>query len=661
MKLSLETEILFRIALAIGDSMQLVPMVRRVLSETLRLLNASGGAVFVRDEHGRLDTLCMLPRTFDRSAEFRLLRERWPRPDVVVAQDMCVVDAADNLAHYLFDLPGFGMLVLERSGPRLEAGFLESFRVLTRKLSNACRACVSEEELIRQKHRLELATAAASIGIWELNRETGFLGWDAMMCALHGVGRDAAPEHLDGWMAHLDPLDAGRMRSDFENAHEGQGRFDLDIRVTTSGGELRVLRVLGSMAGSPGCIAGVALDVTTQQQSEQAMIAARDAAEAANRAKSEFLANMSHEIRTPMNGVLGMLDLAHDARDDAERREFIGIARSSADSLLAIINDILDFSKIEAGKIEIESVAFNLEELLAHAVRTMSAQASGKSLALQIEFDPELPRRVFGDPMRLRQVVLNLLSNAIKFTHAGGVTLRAGCRPDATSGSARLHIAVTDTGIGIPADKQARVFEAFAQQDSSTTRSFGGTGLGLSISSRLVDLMGGTIKLESKVGEGSTFAVDLPLQRADIAAPKRSDGTPEVPDDIGRSLHILLVEDHPVNQKVAQTVLSRAGHRVSLAANGLEAIEQVVDVCFDLVLMDMQMPVMGGLEAARLIRDMEREIRRPPVPIFAMTANAQDEDRQACLEAGMNDFLTKPLLPRVLRSRIAALAEGMPE
>ena len=660
MNLSLETEILFRIALAIGDSMQLVPMVRRVLSETLRLLNASGGAVFVRDDNGRLDTLCMLPRTFDRSREFSLLRERWPRPDVVVAQDMCVVDAADNLAHYLFDLPGFGMLVLERSGPRLEPGFLESFRVLTRKLSNACRACVSEEELIRQKHRLELATAAASIGIWELNRETGFLGWDAMMCALHGVGRDAAPEDLDAWLARLDPLDGERMRSDFEIAQEGQARFDLDIRVT-SGGEPRVLRVLGSTAGNPGCIAGVALDVTTQRQSEQSMIAARDAAEAANRAKSEFLANMSHEIRTPMNGVLGMLDLAHDACDDAERREFIGIARSSADSLLAIINDILDFSKIEAGRIDIESVAFDLDELLSHAVRTMSAQASGKSLALRVELDPELPRRVFGDPMRLRQVVLNLLSNAIKFTHAGGVTLRAGCRPDPSSGSTRLRIAVTDTGIGIPADKQARVFEAFAQQDSSTTRSYGGTGLGLSISSRLVELMGGTIRLESSVGEGSTFAVDLPLQRAGSAAPHGADGMPEVPGETGRSLHILLVEDHPVNQKVAHTVLSRAGHRVSLAANGLEAIEQVVDVCFDLVLMDVQMPVMGGLEAARLIRDMEREIRRPPVPIFAMTANAQDEDRQACLEAGMNDFLTKPLLPRVLRSRIAALADGMSE
>jgi signal transduction histidine kinase len=660
MKLSLETEILFRIALAIGDSMQLVPMVRRVLSETLRLLNASGGAVFVRDEHGRLDTLCMLPRTFDRSPQFSLLRERWPRPDVVVAQDMCVVDAADNLAHYLFDLPGFGMLVLERSGPRLESGFLESFRVLTRKLSNACRACVGEEELIRQKHRLELATAAASIGIWELNRETGFLGWDAMMCALHGIGRDASPEHLDAWIAHLDPLDAERLRSDFESAQEGQGRFDLDIRVT-SGGEQRVLRVLGSAAGSQGCIAGVALDVTTQRQSEQAMIAARDAAEAANRAKSEFLANMSHEIRTPMNGVLGMLDLAHDARDEAERHEFIGIARSSADSLLAIINDILDFSKIEAGRIEIESVAFDLGELLSQAVRTMSAQASGKSLALRVESDPDVPRMVFGDPMRLRQVVLNLLSNAIKFTHAGGVTLRAGCRQDGDSGTTRLHISVIDTGIGIPADKQTRVFEAFTQQDSSTTRSYGGTGLGLSISSRLVELMGGSIHLESAVDEGSAFAIDLPLQRAGTAAPLPSDSAPEAPDDAGRSLHILLVEDHPINRKVAQTVLSRAGHRVSLAVNGLEAIEQVIDVCFDLVLMDMQMPVMGGLEAARLIRDMEREIRRPPVPIFAMTANVQEEDRQACIEAGMNDFMTKPLLPRVLREKVAALAEGMPE
>jgi signal transduction histidine kinase len=652
MILALETEILFRISLSIGDSTQLEPMTRRVLSETLRLLNASGAAVYARSGD-MLEPVCMLPRTLERSARFPRLRARWPSPADVAARGWMNV-ALDGVVHHLVDLPEFGLLVIERSGPLLESSFLDSFLALARKLANACRACINEQELSHQRQRLELATSAASLGVWSWNPSNGALEWDERMCAMHRVEADAFSRRIDVWFEHLCADDIKRLRVGLDDALAGSRALDEDLELQQPDGSVRVVRVLGRAAAHQ--IAGVALDVTTRRETNDALRRARDAAEAASRAKSEFLANMSHEIRTPMNGVLGMLDLAQDAASETELRECVAVARSSAESLLVIINDILDFSKIEAGKVEIESVPYDLGDLLGEVLRMMAAQAGRKSLPLDLECDPGLPRLICGDPVRVRQVLLNLVSNAIKFTPRGSVTIRAGVRVESTS-QERLSISVIDTGIGIAPDKQSHVFEAFAQQDSSTTRSYGGTGLGLSISSRLASLMGGHIDLSSTPGEGSAFCLDLPLVRGNAVQGEATVAGAELPVP---SLSILLVEDHPVNQKVAEAVLTRSGHRVTLAENGMQALEMMVDGGFDLVLMDMQMPVMGGVEATRLIREMERELRRPAVPIFAMTANALEEDRMACIEAGMNDFLTKPLLPRVLREKIAALAEGMP-
>jgi signal transduction histidine kinase len=652
MILALETEILFRISLSIGDSTQLEPMTRRVLSETLRLLNASGAAVYARSGDV-LEPVCMLPRTLERSVRFPPLRACWPSPADVAAQGWMNV-ARDGVVHHLIDLPEFGLLVIERSGPVLESSFLDSFLALARKLANACRACLSDEALEREKQRLEMATSAASLGVWSWTPATGALDWDALMCAMHGVEPTVFGQRLDAWLDRLLPIDVGRLRSGLDTALAGKKPLDEDLGVQQPDGSVRVVRVLGRATAHQ--IAGVALDVTTRRETNDALRRARDAAEAASRAKSEFLANMSHEIRTPMNGVLGMLDLAQDAANETDLREYVAVARSSAESLLAIINDILDFSKIEAGKVEIESVPYDLGDLLGEVVRMMAAQAGQKSLPLKLECDPGLPRLICGDPVRVRQVLINLVSNAIKFTSRGSVTIRAGVRVESAA-QERLSISVIDTGIGIAPDKQGHVFEAFAQQDSSTTRSYGGTGLGLSISSRLASLMSGHIALSSTPGEGSLFCLDLPLVRGNAMRVEATAAGSEQPVP---ALSILLVEDHPVNQKVAEAVLTRSGHRVTLAENGMQALEMMVDGGFDLVLMDMQMPVMGGVEATRLIREMECELRRPAVPIFAMTANALEEDRVACIEAGMNDFLTKPLLPRVLREKIAALAEGMP-
>ncbi|WP_374341445.1 ATP-binding protein [Methyloversatilis sp.] len=650
MSLALETEILFRISLAIGDSMQLEPMTRRVLSETLRLLNAGGAAVYSCSGDA-LVPVCVLPRPFERSARFLALRACWPaRRDIAAKGRMEVT--LDGVTHHLIDLPGFGLMVIERIGPPLEASFLDSFLALARKLANACRACINEQEVTEQKQRLELATSAASLGVWSWNPATAVLEWDELMCSMHGIEQQAFARRLETWFDRLVPVDVERLRAGLDAALAGTRSLDEDLGVRQPDGGVRVMRVLGRATDHR--LAGVALDVTTRRETNDALRRARDAAESASRAKSEFLANMSHEIRTPMNGVIGMLDLAGDSGSESELRECVAVARSSAESLLAIINDILDFSKIEAGKVEVEVVPYDLGDLLAEVVRTMSAQAGRKSLPLRIEYEPDLPRQVCGDPVRVRQVLLNLVSNAIKFTHCGSVTLRAERRVD-VPGQESMSVSVIDTGIGIAPDKQSHVFEAFAQQDSSTTRSYGGTGLGLSISGGLAELMGGRIVLTSTPGEGSVFRLELPLVRGachDRASPQAAMQPPSA------AYNVLLVEDHPVNQRVAEAMLTRSGHRVSIAENGLKAVERMAEGGFDLVLMDMQMPVMGGVEATRLIREMERELGRPAVPIFAMTANALEDDRHACMTAGMNDFLTKPLLARVLDEKIAALTGG---
>lgn len=385
---------------------------------------------------------------------------------------------------------------------------------------------------------------------------------------------------------------------------------------------------------------GIIKDISDQKQMEQSLIEAKNAAVSANKAKSNFLAVMSHEIRTPMNSIIGMTELTLQSAINEEQAHNLKIIKESAHLLLDIINDILDFSKIEAGKLTLEQIDFDLHHLLDNIIHIFTVPAERKGLFIRMEKTDLLPRYMKGDPVRIKQILANLINNAIKFTDSGEITLRAR-----QNNASHLFFSVTDTGIGVPEDKYESIFNSFTQADLSTTRSHGGSGLGLTICKKLSELMGGQINLTSKPGFGSTFSFTIsftPGDKSKVKERAQKDNWDQLKTDT-KALNILLVEDNLVNAKIAEQFLKKMGHNASIANNGKEALDYLSLEYFDLVLMDVEMPQMNGIEATQRIRNGEAGETNINIPIIAMTAHALNEFKLECESSGMNDFVSKPV------------------
>ncbi|MGI6655761.1 MAG: ATP-binding protein [Desulfobulbus sp.] len=481
---------------------------------------------------------------------------------------------------------------------------------------------------------------------------------------------------IDWWQ---DSTDRDRLRAAITSAANGQ-----PVHFETSGlsGEGKVdylefsLNPVKNEQGEVILLVPEGRIVTSEKQTQQDLLHARNSAEAASKSKSQFLANMSHEIRTPMNAIIGMTHLALETRDEDRRRRFLTTVQQSAEGLLGLLNDILDFSKMEAGQLQLVPVRFSLRRLLDSVHSTMNMAAREKRIELRTELAPDLHDRLLGDDLRLRQILINLIGNAIKFTPAGMVTIRAeSAEHPADPGKIQLHCAVIDTGIGIPKEKQGQIFDSFEQADSSYVRQYGGTGLGLAICRQLVELMDGAIWVESEQDKGAAFHFIVQLRACEEALPEAEGSSPDAEAVVLSGLRILVTDDNEVNRDVARMTLERH-HTVVTAEHGLDALEKIAAEPFDAVFMDIQMPVMDGLTATRIIRKVEagnrpeyplreelvqalvRRLAHGRLPIVAMTAHAMGSDQDMCKDAGMNAYVTKPILPGQLEEVLSDLHMG---
>ncbi len=560
----------------------------------------------------------------------------------------------------------------------------------------------AEVALRYSQARLAEAQKIAQLGHWEINLVTDMLYCSDQVFSILGYGNEDRPEQA-GFkfiLNHLHPSSLSKWEKAFNTCINNQQPNELDLKVVRQDGEVRHLEVhLRPIEGleKVARIRGTIQDISFRKQIEAELIQAKDEAVRSARAKEEFLANMSHEIRTPMNAILGFTKLLQETELTEVQTEYLEAIDISGEALLAIINDILDLSKIEAGKLHFEKRTFSLTGILRSIRQIFQVKFDEKSMPLHTSIGPGVPDSISGDPVRLNQVLINLVGNALKFTEEGeiGIEIKlvgeagreggegeaGGERTRKKTENVRLLFEVNDTGIGIPYDKQVDIFQSFTQASGETTRKYGGTGLGLTICKRIIELQGGKIGLQSEPGEGSNFFFELDFDLGNvetIPAPKAGESSDsgvrsaengnsselgvrsaeEAPSSIPLiDLKVLVAEDNRMNQLLVTKILEGMGLSFSLTESGLEALEKLQQEHFDLVLMDIQMPVMDGYEATRQIRSLS-DPKRSSIPIIAMTAHAFAEERNRCLQAGMDDCISKPFKPEELRQKLSLVAKG---
>ncbi|MDM7942372.1 MAG: ATP-binding protein [Hydrogenophaga sp.] len=526
----------------------------------------------------------------------------------------------------------------------------------------------AEEALNETEERLQFAIEAAGLALWDLRAPFDDVYLTARWGELIGDVALAGSWKSSDLLPRLHPGDAPRVAAELRrllrgetSRASGEYRFrahdewiwlETHAMVAEQDKQGRVIRVMGTHA-----------NVTERKLIEEKAEHARALAEQASRAKSEFLANMSHEVRTPLNAIMGLNQLLLGTSLSSEQRQWLQLMDDSSRSLLNLLNDVLDLSRIEAGKLQLERVNFPLRPLLESTVSTYRDQAQTKAVQLTMSLSPQLPAQMSGDPFRIRQVLTNLLSNALKFTPANGKVALMADVGTRGKDSSTLVIRIVDTGIGIAAAQQKEMFDAFTQADASTARQYGGSGLGLAICSKLVKKMGGSIALESSLGSGSTFEVQFPLTKAlpgSAISPAKSQLSAAELASMRRrfqKLRVIVAEDNSINELLIRKLLEGVGCEVRLAKDGAEAFRLWEEWAVDLMLMDVQMPIVNGLTATARIREAERKVNRAPTPILAVTANAMAGDREAYMAAGMTGYVTKPIEAPALFSAMAQALE----
>jgi PAS domain S-box-containing protein len=502
-----------------------------------------------------------------------------------------------------------------------------------------------EQALLDSEARFRSIFNNAAAGVVVVDAQGKVLQANPAFCRFLGYSELEMLQIDHTMVTHPDDLEAS-LRLYADVAKKRPKRFEHEKRYIRKDGGIVWGQINGTWVydehGKPLHAIVLVVDITEQKKAETEILKAKELAESSNRSKGEFLANMSHEIRTPMNGIIGITELVLGTELDEEQQECLEMVNQSAKSLLTLLNDLLDYSKVEAGKMELEQIDFDLGLLLQSILNPVRMEAQIKGLKFRVDIDPRLERVFCGDPVRLKQVLVNLVGNALKFTENGEISFRGRLSSESSRGS-RVEFVISDTGIGIADDKLEHIFESFAQADGSSSRKYGGSGLGLAICKELVALMDGEIRVESQLDSGSRFSVVLPLGTGEAAsAESREQAAPGLLQR-GAQLKVLLAEDNLVNQQLARRMLEKAGHQTVVVNDGEEALAALREEEFDLVLMDIQMPNVDGLEATAQIRAGTAGSKNPTLPIIALTAHAMKGDRERFLAAGMDAYISKPI------------------